>query len=331
MASSNPSSLGVIIQVELSDSDDNKCFGKSLRSGGTRPCKVRLGEDRQRNARDLLQRKVTYQELSGGLVKGLIKDLAQQLVSHRHTPDARGDLERQWLVLLEKHRKVQEAAQGPEQRHEVETSQPLPILPEHADFSASTVQAPNPESSPVPVTLSEVPLLPESKQPMTPSVQVARRETLPQPRVRPRVQSRSVEQNQPAHHPTPFARRIPTYSDDYSVSLSPNWILSYIMSLVMQVGQNVLAMLQVQFGTVSTRDEAGQITKEPITHLRFLLGVDFSIGRSHLTSCLNVLLFVALAQLVVSVFWPLSGYLAGIYIVLLTAWGTCNRRMAIEE
>lgn len=326
MASSNAYSLGDIIQVQLPDHDDVKCFGKSLMRGGTRPCKRPLGEDRQRNARDLLQREVTYQELSGGLVKGLIKDLAQLLVSHKHTLDARGDLERQWLALLEQHREVQEAAQGPEQLHEVESSQSLPILPEHADFSESTVQAPNPESPPLPLTIPEVPFLPASEQPITPRIQVARQEILPQPR----VQSRSVEQNQPAHHPTPFARRIPTYSDDYSVSLSPNWILSYIMSLVMQVGQNVLAMLQVQFGTVSNRDEAGQITREPVTHLRFLLGVNFSIGRSHLTSCVYALLLVALARLVVSAFWPLSGYLAGIYVVLLAS-GICNRRLAIEE
>ncbi|KAJ5203835.1 uncharacterized protein N7498_004714 [Penicillium cinerascens] len=330
MTSSNTSSLGDIIQVQLPEHDDIKCFGKSLMSGGIRPCKRRLGEDRQRNARNLLRREVTYQELSGGLVKGLIKDLAQLLVSHRHSLDARGDLERQWLALLEQHREAQEAAQGPEQLHEVESSQPLPTLPEHADFSASTVQAPNPESSPVAPTLPEVPLLPESRRSMTPRIQVARQETLPQSQVRLRVQSRSVEPNQPVYHPTPFARRIPTYSDDYSVSLSPNWILSYVMSLVMQAGQNVLAMLHVQFGTVSTRDAAGQITKEPVTHLRFLLGVNFSIGRSHLVSGVYVLLFVALARLVVSVFWPLSGYLAGIYVILLAS-GVCNRRMAIEE
>lgn len=319
MAPSNTYSLGNIIEVDLPEGDDIKCLGKSSRSGRTRPCEVRLGKNRLRNARDILQRKVTSQELSGGLVKGLIKDLAQQLVSHRHKFDDQGVLERQWLARLEK--KLQD------EQLPVETSQSLPILPEHADLSASTVQAPNPESPPVPATLSEVPLLPESEQPMAPRIQVARRETLPQPR----VQSSSVEQNQPAHHPTPFARRIPTYSDDYSVSLSPNWILSYIMSLVMQAGQNVLAMLQVQFGTVSTRDGAGQITRKPVMHLKLLLGVNFSFGRSLLTSCVSVLLCIALAQLVISVFWPLSGYLAGIYIVLLTASGIWNRRMAIEE
>jgi hypothetical protein len=324
MASLNTFSLGDIIQVELPEEEHIKCFGMTLERGGTRSCEARLGKARKQSARGILQKQVFYQDLGGGLVRIHLKDLAQLLVRCNHASNCRGDLEQEWMRLLERHREAQEAKQETEQLHEAETSQCLPVVLESTDSPASIVQAPTPESHSV--SYPELPH-PEADQVTTPPIQDARQEALPQPP----VLLQNVQQQIPAHHPTPFARRVPTYPDDYPVSLSSNWILSYLITVLMQSCQSVLALVQEQLGTVSKRDEAGRIRTEPVTHLKFLLGVDFSVGRLNFASCMYALLILAMFRLVFSVFWPLSGYVAGLYVILEMS-GMCKRSpKAIEQ
>lgn len=254
--------------------------------------------------------------------------------------------------LLEKHREAQEAAQVTEQTPERETTPSPPNALEDTESpgiieTPAHVQSPSPDghiswptlpSTPdIETAIHEIsdghiswPTLPEISETESATTQELpeRQDVLPPNS--PPIYLRNSPETFPGCHPTPFARRVPTIHDDFPHSLSANWILSYMICVFMQIGQNMLAMMQIQSGTVSTRDQAGQVTKHPVIHLKFLMGVHFSIERLNFKSVIYGVLVLALFRLAFSVFWPLSGYLAGGF-VLLALEGRWNRGLFIEK
>ena len=322
MASSSTFSLGDIINVSLPENQDVKCFGTSLITGGTKACGKDLGKERKLAARRFLQHAITYEDLSGDLVKKEIQDLAQLLVRCDHKRECRVELQDKWLGLLEQHRTAQVAAQRTEQPLDPETTRSLPITPEDTETSAHA--EPPIIEEPIPEGQIRYPTLPILDTEESTTEVLERLEVLAPTPLR-----RTLE-TLPPYHPTPFARRVPTIHEDFSISMSSNWILSCMIGFIMQIGQNVLAIMFMRFGRVSTEDQAGRITK-PVTRLNFLLGVNFTIDGLNFAFYIYTLLFLALFRLAFSVLWPLSGYLAGGCIVLLAVSGLWNRRLAIEE
>lgn len=315
MASSSTFLLGAIIEVSLPENQDVKCFGMTSIIGGTRPCDQYLGKQRKIAARRFLQHAITYEDLSGSLVEDEIKDLAQLLVRCNHKRDCRGELQNQWLGLLEQHRTAQVAAQLTEQPLDPETTTSLPITPEDTEASATT-EPPNIEE-PIPEGQIRYPTLPLTDTVESTTGVSERPEVLAPTSLR-----RTVE-TLPTYHPTPFARRVPTLHEDFSGSPSSNWILFCMVGFIMQRGQNVLAMMLMQFGSVSTEDQASRI-KQLVTHLKFLFGVNFTIDGLNPAFWIYPLLYLALFRLAFSVLWPLSGYFAAGYVFLLAVSGLWN-------
>ncbi|KAJ5123107.1 hypothetical protein N7448_009204 [Penicillium atrosanguineum] len=308
MASSSIFYLGDIILVNL-PGDNTKCFGTTVKNEN---CDSRLGKDKRQAAKKILQHAIAYEDLSGGLAKEEIKDLAQILVKCKHDAKCREKLQNKWLSLFEKHRKNQMATQ--QQPLDTEATPPLPITPE--DIETSDITEPSTVQDPITKGQVAYPVL------RIPDPEESATEVPERLEVLPLVSLRSAPESLPAYHPT--------IHEDLPISLSSNWILSYMIGFVMQIGKNVLAMMFVRFGSVSTQDQAGRITK-PVTHLKFLLGFDFTIRNSRLGICMYTLVLLALFRLFFSVLWPLSGYVVGGYFVLLAVSGAWNRKVAIEE
>ncbi|KAJ6113404.1 hypothetical protein N7523_006721 [Penicillium sp. IBT 18751x] len=350
MASSSTFSLGHIIKVSVSEKEDIKCFGMTSTSRNPRPCARKLGEERKLAARDILQHTIAHEDLSGDLVKGVIKTLAQTLVHGDHNPECRARLENEWLGLLEEHRKAQVDAHEMEQRLGPETTTSPPIASESTETSATTELSVTEDS--IPKSQVRYPPLRMPDSPATNKIPVIQEPILEEEVRYPSLPNSGTEasttdvtekigalaptsaqntlETLSASHPTPFPHRIPTIHENFSVNLSSNWILSCMMGFVMQIGQQILAMIFVRFGSVSTQDQTGRATK-PVTHFQFLFGVNIAIKKLNLAFCIHFLLIVALIRLLFSVLWPLSGLFAGGCILLLVVSGVWNRRLALEE
>jgi hypothetical protein len=351
MASSITFRLGDIIEVHLPENSSDKCFGVTSVPGDIQPCKNPLGKSKKEAARRILRHPVTLGDLNGSLVRDEIKDLAQLLVRCKHKIDRREALQSQWLDLLEKHREAQEAAQVIEQTPaRVNTQSPLSAI-ENTETPAiieTTVRVESsspdghiswpalPSTPDIETAIDEIseghiswPMLRDISEIESVTTQELPERQVFLPPVSPPIYFRDSPETFPGYRPTLFAQRVPTIHDDFPHSLSANWILSFMVCVFMQIGQNMLAMMQIQSGTVSTRDQAGQVTNHPVTHLKFLVGVHFSIERLNVKSVLYGVLVLALFRLAFSVFWPLSGYLVGGF-VLLALEGRWNRRLFIE-
>ncbi|KAJ5670556.1 uncharacterized protein N7477_005919 [Penicillium maclennaniae] len=329
MASPSTFSLGHIIKVSVSEKEDIKCFGRASTRGKPRPCARKLGEGRKLAARRILQHTIAHEDLRGDLVKGVIKTLAQTLVHGDHNPGCRARLENEWLGLLEEQIAQVDAHQMGQRLGPENTTSP-PMSSGCTETSAITepsvtkrsipegqVRYPplrmpaSPPTNKIPVIQEPIlegevryPLLPKSGNEAS-MADVTEKIGALAP-----ISAQNTQETLSAYHLTPFARRIPTIHEDFSVNLSSNWILSCMMGFIMQIGQHVLAMMFVRFGSVSTQDQTGRVTK-PVTQLQFLFGVNIAIEGLNLAFWIYTLLIVALFRLLFSVLWPLSGLFAG--------------------
>ncbi|KAJ5557023.1 hypothetical protein N7494_000938 [Penicillium frequentans] len=322
--------LGEVIGLEIPANETWTCLAKTQQQCR---CQHVVATSRRDEAIRILQHKMTFRESEHDLIESYMKQLVTLLFNTNH-PDIehqKSEQETKWLDLwrtelknrMERHENAIEHDEPEKfpsegaitQEHEPHAIAQIPAIVPYPTLPLETSQMPTDASvhtTAISSYLNRTVTLDITEDVSDQTAEVA---TASQPSI--------------VGYDAPLAPNQTSSHDNLGLSVffSPNQL--EMINIILHFGLQLCALFQIQYGTLVSRDVAGNKRTESFLRFKLIFGVDFTVSEILTSPWAIFPLFAVLGQLMYILIGPWSSLMLFLFVALVGSCWTGTQDKAV--